>query len=402
MGKQEDALRQYIDSLDKRLEDLTIEEKTNRYLVEKDRGLTKIVNTINSLSSKEKRLNAVDTYEKEKNEKLNEAEKVKEVVSKTFGVSLDKIDFLKLESGIDIIAFYDDNLSRKRIIDYTNAKSIAEEFSKIQNEDKKFQSDDYEKNSIDIAKQEAEVNNGKRELSMMDVDSFKNNYNDIINNLDDPIKIQNIKKIYYEVENRKFNKIKYINLDNMIALDEKNNIVESYYDSKTNQSKIETPVSYKPSVNTIDNKENVEKNVYEETGNESSSIDVPSEESSNLEPTEFEKKEDIDFAKEIDLDNEMAICAIYKDREEVMNNIKRYTSNMDQLENDYAKGVENGGISQEEYEFYIRMTDQYAKVLENKMTKKLTLQNNMGSNGFANILFISILIMFLVFLLFII
>lgn len=402
MGKQEDTLRQYIDSLDKRIEDLTIEEKTNRYLVEKDRGLTKIVNTINSLSSKEKRLNAVDTYEKEKNEKLNEAEKVKEVVSKTFGVSLDKIDFLKLESGIDIIAFYDDNLSRKRIIDYTNAKSIAEEFSKIQNEDKKIQSDDYEKNSIDIAKQEAEVNNGKRELSMMDVDSFKNNYNDIINNLDDPIKIQNIKKIYYEVENRKFNKIKYINLDNMIALDEKNNIVESYYDSKTNQSKIETPVSYKPSVNTIDNKENVEKNVYEETGNESSSIDVPSEESSNLEPTEFEKKEDIDFAKEIDLDNEMAICAIYKDREEVMNNIKRYTSNMDQLENDYAKGVENGGISQEEYEFYIRMTDQYAKVLENKMTKKLTLQNNMGSNGFANILFISILIMFLVFLLFII
>lgn len=402
MGKQEDTLRQYIDSLDKRIEDLTIEEKTNRYLVEKDRGLTKIVNTINSLSSKEKRLNAVDTYEKEKNEKLNEAEKVKEVVSKTFGVSLDKIDFLKLESGIDIIAFYDDNLSRKRIIDYTNAKSIAEEFSKIQNEDKKFQSDDYEKNSIDIAKQEAEVNNGKRELSMMDVDSFKNNYNDIINNLDDPIKIQNIKKIYYEVENRKFNKIKYINLDNMIALDEKNNIVESYYDSKTNQSKIETPVSYKTSVNTIDNKENVEKNVYEETGNESSSIDAPSEESSNLEPTEFEKKEDIDFAKEIDLDNEMAICAIYKDREEVMNNIKRYTSNMDQLENDYAKGVENGGISQEEYEFYIRMTDQYAKVLENKMTKKLTLQNNMGSNGFANILFISILIMFLVFLLFII
>ena len=402
MGKQEDTLRQYIDSLDKRIEDLTIEEKTNRYLVEKDRGLTKIVNTINSLSSKEKRLNAVDTYEKEKNEKLNEAEKVKEVVSKTFGVSLDKIDFLKLESGIDIIAFYDDNLSRKRIIDYTNAKSIAEEFSKIQNEDKKIQSDDYEKNSIDIAKQEAEVNNGKRELSMMDVDSFKNNYNDIINNLDDPIKIQNIKKIYYEVENRKFNKIKYINLDNMIALDEKNNIVESYYDSKTNQSKIETPVSYKPSVNTIDNKENVEKNVYEETGNESSSIDVPSEESSNLEPTEFEKKEDIDFAKEIDLDNEMAICAIYKDREEVMNNIKRYTSNMDQLENDYAKGVENGGISQEEYEFYIRMTDQYAKVLENKMTKKLTLQNNMGSNGFANILFISILIMFLAFLLFII
>ena len=399
MGKQEDALRQYIDSLDKRLEDLTIEEKTNRYLVENDKELINVVNDINGLSDREERLKVVSTFEKEKNEKLNEAEKVKEVVSKTFGIGLDKIDFMKLESGIDIIAFYDEKLSRKRIIDYTNARSIAEEFSKIQNADVNFQSQDYDANSVAIAKQEALANDGKRELNMIDINSFKANYNNIINGLNDPIKIKNIKNIYDEAENKK---IKYVNLDNMIALDEKNNIVESYYDSKTNQSKIETPVSYKPSVNTIDNKENVEKNVYEETGNESSSIDVPSEESSNLEPTEFEKKEDIDFAKEIDLDNEMAICAIYKDREEVMNNIKRYTSNMDQLENDYAKGVENGGISQEEYEFYIRMTDQYAKVLENKMTKKLTLQNNMGSNGFANILFISILIMFLAFLLFII
>ena len=396
MGKQEDALRQYIDSLDKKLEDLTIEEKTNRYLVENDKELINVVNDINGLSDREERLKVVSTFEKEKNEKLNEAEKVKEVVSKTFGIGLDKIDFMKLESGIDIIAFYDENLSRKRIIDYTNAKSIAEEFSKIQNDDKKFQSDDYEKNSIDIAKQEAEVNNGKRELSMMDIDSFKNNYNDIINNLDDPIKIQNIKNIYDEAKNKK---IKYVNLENMIALDENNNIVESYYDSKTNQSKIETPVSYKPSVNTIDNKENVENKVYEEDSKDSFNLDIPNDETVDLEPTEFEKKEEIDFAKEIDLDNEMTFSAIYKDREEVMNNIKRYTSNMDELENDYAKGAENGGITQEEYDFYGRMIDKYAKALENKMTKKLTLQNNMGSNGFANILFISMFLAFLLFLL---
>lgn len=393
MERQEENLRQYIDSLDKKLEDLTIEEKTNRHLVENDKELINVVKKINDLSDKEKRLEEVNKFIKEKREK------VKEAVKNIYGLNLDIIDFMKLQSGIEIIAFYDENEKRKRIIEYSVAKSLAEEFSKIQNANDNYQSQDYEANTLAIAKQQAEVNNRKLELDMIDIENEKE-YSERIRQIDDPIKLQNIKNLLdlakIKNANNDGNKIKYINIENMIALDEKNNIIESYYDAKTNQSKIDTPTTYNSSVSTIGNEENVEKNVYEETGNESSSIDAPSEESVDLEPTDFEKKEDIDIAKEIDLDNEMLSRGIYKDREEVLNKIKEYIENMDAIQDDY----DNGFISEEEAIFYKDITTKYANVLNEKNRKKLTLENNIGNNGFVNIIFISILIMFLAFLLF--
>ena len=399
MEKQREYLKTYLEVLKKRGMNLTAEEKSAKYYVENDKELREIYNTINNLTNDDARLKAIDTFFEEKEKKLKEADKVKEAISKMYGVNVDKIDFMKLESGIDIIAFYDEKESRKRVIDYSYAKSIVEEFSNIQNQNVEFQSQDYDKNSIDIAKKEAEVNDGKRELEMIDIERLKSEYDELIKRVDDPVKKQNIKKIIDESEIRN---IKYVNLENMVGLDEDNNIVESYYDDKNNKSIIESPVNYKPTVEYVDNKENVENEVFnEEPADEYGSQttgEISDDESINITPTDFEKEEMVVSAEEINLDSEMTTCHIAGDRIEIMNNIKSYTADMSKLDSDYN----NGKLSQDEFDFYELMTTKYANVLKNKMTRVLKLQNNnMGNSGFVNLIFVSILLMFLAFIFFI-
>ena len=296
-----------------------------------------------------------------------------------------------MDSGIDALAFFDKDLNRKRIIDYSYAKNLVTEFSNIQNKDKNLQSDDYEKNSVEIAKKEAFENNGKRELDMIDIERLKKEYNDLIKRVDDPIKRQNIKKLVDEADQRN---IKYINLDNMVALDEDNNIVESYYDEKNNKSVIESPVSYKNSVDNVDNKDNVENEVYDE--NPSNNMDNSISETVDITPSDFEQQEEIVSAEELDLDREMKLCDIYTSKEEVIGNIKKYYSNMALLDKDLT----DGKLSQEEFEFYEMMSKKYKNALEKKKTRTLTLQNNeLGNTGFVNLIFVSILLLFLAFIL---
>ena len=389
--KQKEFLILYAESLDKDQEKLTAEEKNARFYVFRDPELKDIANSLQN-KSKQQRLNEINNFFAAKeNNRIKDLDKVKEAVSKTFGVDLNTVDFVKLDSGIDALAFFDKDLNRKRIIDYSYAKNLVTEFSNIQNKDKNLQSDDYEKNSVEIAKKEAFENNGKRELDMIDIERLKKEYNDLIKRVDDPIKRQNIKKLVDEADQRN---IKYINLDNMVALDEDNNIVESYYDEKNNKSVIESPVSYKNSVDNVDNKDNVENEVYDE--NPSNNMDNSISETVDITPSDFEQQEEIVSAEELDLDREMKLCDIYTSKEEVIGNIKKYYSNMALLDKDLT----DGKLSQEEFEFYEMMSKKYKNALEKKKTRTLTLQNNeLGNTGFVNLIFVSILLLFLAFIL---
>lgn len=400
MSRLEEDLIKYVDLIDKTT-NLTIEENTIKYKIERDNGLSWLVRDLYKMSRREDRLEAVKNYINRKEELTKDTDKLKDSLNKVYGIKLDSIDFLKLESGIDVIAFYDENYHRKRIIDYSYAKSLTEEFTNKQNNNNIFQSQDYEANSVAIAKQEALENEGKRELDMIDVETFKKDFNDRIRELNDPIKIQNIKKIYDTAIMPNSN-IKYVNIENMIALDDKNNIIESYYDEKTNQSVIESPVQYRSTVEYVDNKENVENDEYNTSGELSSNNPVENN-NADITPTDFEKEIEIVNAEELELDNQMTRYGIVGTRQEVISNIKKYYNDMNSL----YKDRENNVLDEVKFKFYESMVDKYGELKERKekekrmnntktLVKKLT-NPELGNAAFVNIILISIVVIFLAF-----
>lgn len=383
MEQERNMLNEYIEILNKEEQDMTAGDYQTIYSVENNDKLRDIVKSIHSTSSTSDRYQMVYNFiEQEQYNQMSEKEKMKEALKKEFGIDLKNIDHMKLQSGIDIIAFYDTNLNRKRLIDYSYAKSLTEEFTNIQNKNTNFQTDNNDENSLLIAKQEANKNN-KKELDMIDINRAKNEYQDLVVRIkdQDPTKVQSINELLKEAEKRN---IKFINFENMVALDEKGNIIESFYNEKTEQYELETPEKIDSSVDVVENKEEI-KQEYQEPDN--STQDEPEEETKEEEnnPTEFEMEEELKDAEfEKMLTESMEIYHINCDKEQFYNNIVKYSSNMDLLEEDLMKNQ----ITQEEYECYKMCCEKYISIKSKKMenTKTLVLEK-----GFITSIIISIL-----------
>ena len=319
----------------------------------------------------------------------NELDQIKEACQKTFGVNLDNIEFKKLSNGKDIIAFYDPRLNRKRIIDYSYAKSLVTEFSNIQNNNVDFQTEDYEKNATNIAQAEA-GNNINREFNMIDIEKFKANYNELIKRIpaDEQYKVAMINQLLNQSTNRN---IKYINLENMVALDETGNIIEASLDSE-NKARVTGTADIQRNVSSIDNAGNV---TYSNNATFTSAPtnDVPSE----ITPNEFEQQEEIvnpdeenkeeDFKRVIK--EEMEKHNMNGSVDDVYEKVKEYSEDLTKLEADF----ENKSLSDSQYEFYNELCESYvnANTLENTNTLSLTYTNpDAKPNGFALALILAI------------
>lgn len=373
-----DLLEKYILTLSKEEKDYTNGDYQTKYMVENDSNLNEFVRSIKSVSSTNDRYNILNNYIKQEElAKKSEEEKIKEALKKKFGIDLTNIDHMKLQSGIDIISFYDNRLGRKRLIDYSYAKSLTEEFTNIQNNNINFQTDDYESNSNKIAEQEANKNS-KKELNMIDINRVKNEYFDLMNRIknQDPTKIQCINELINEADKKK---IKYINIENMVALDEDNNIIESFYNEKTEKVELETPEKISTSVDKVDNEEKIKDGLSNIDGDETNPDEMDNS-ITEVTPSDFEteeKIEDAEFLKEFE--DSMNIYHIHCTKEEAMKNVVKYSNNMSLLEDDLNKNQ----ITKDEYDFYSICCERYMnmkkKKLENAKVKKLTLEKGVVS-----------------------
>ena len=103
-----ELLKEYIELLDRNQDELADSEYYTLYSVRNDPNLYDIVRDIDSAYTKEDRYNVLKQYESQLNYMAQtELEKMKDIYQKAFGIKLDKIEFKKLKSGIDVIAFYD-------------------------------------------------------------------------------------------------------------------------------------------------------------------------------------------------------------------------------------------------------------------------------------------------------
>lgn len=386
-----DLLRKYADLYDKG-NYLSIEESKVYSSVKNDPELTDIVKVIDSLPTKEEKYAAIAKYEASLQlQKKDELEKIKESCEKTFGIKLNNIEFKKLSNGKDIIAFYDPRLNRKRLIDYSYAKSLVTEFTNVQNNNELYQTEDYEQNAVNIAKAEATNN---REFGMVDIEQFKLHYDELINMIpsNEQYKVEMINKLLNQSTNRN---LKYINLENMVALDKDGNIVEAYKTSSLNGEDVQVgeTVSYEGNVSSIDNVGNVQYN----NGNSYTSTNQDIK-SNNITPNEFDTEEEIDFPDDAYTDNQDFKEIVQEEMEkhqiqglvdDEYNKVIDYSNNLNKLENDY----ENEIINENQYEFYKDLTEAYTKSKSLDRIKTRTLEYKQTGSVIIFILsFIAIII----------
>jgi len=264
-------------------------------------------------------------------------EEMKSYYEKQFGITIENLEIKKLSNGSSIVAFYDPRLGRKRLIDYSNST----------------------------------------ELNMIDIDSIRSNYNEIIKRIpaNEQYKVAMINKLINQSESREY---KYINLENMTALDAKGNIVESAL-NRNNEVQVGMANGFEATVN--ENKTDVSNNNEEQKVDAIQSSVETRNQVSNTNPIEvgnsFISEED-DFRKVVK--EEMEKHNIQGSLDEEYNKVMTYSNDLSKLESDYANKL----IDDNRYDFYKVSVEAYinTKTLKNEKTKSLVYESQ---SGFASI-----------------
>ena len=175
--------------------------------------------------------------------------------------------------------------------------------------------------------------------------------------------MSNIKKI---IENKDSMNIKFINKDNMLAIDGNGSVIEAYYDNNTNTSNIGVPKSYNYGSN------NLESNQSINTGTVATIV--------TPELQEGEKKEEEDHLSSEEIANiqaEMEAKGINIPLEEVKSNLSMYYESPLKLDED----LKNGTLDEKTKAFYEDMSSMHAETTSkqnaNTNTNGLTKQMNL-------------------------
>ena len=261
-------------------------------------------------------------------------DELKSYYEKQYGITIDNIELKKLSNGSNLVAFYDPKLGRKRLIDY----------------------------------------NSSTELNMIDIDSFRANYNEIIKRIpaNEQYKVAMINKLLNQSESREY---KYIDLENMTALDNKGNIVEASL-NRENEVQVGMTNSYETTTTIEEQTEEPKTEIVETSQN-----------------TIIEDAQD--FRKVVE--EEMEKHHIQGSLEEEYNKVMQYSNDMTKLEDDYANKL----IDDNKYDFYKVCAEAYvnSKTLENVKNKSLVYGPQSGFVSILIIAYIAIMISILALLL---
>lgn len=327
-------------------------------LCKTDKEFNEMINKIKGSFSDEARMNILNDYLRKK--ELNEAKSNKEVISKKFGVDINEIEHKYLNNGKEIFAFYDSKIGRKRLIENPINGTLVEFLKEEQNNNGNFQSNDFKANSNAILNETSKEKN--IELQMIYIEDLYK-YKDIINNMDE----KDIICLNELLKNREKLNIKYINLENILALDVDGKIIEGKYNEEKQKAELQSPKGANYNEQEISNENN------DVSSNEDNEDLYNMEDANNLEYNEFEDIPDIINEEEID----QAM------RQKVAENLKKYYKNPDAMLT----------LEPLEREYYEKLVSILSEKIELKKENKqvMTLKNTENKWGFSNIILLSII-----------
>ena len=391
-------LKEYVRIIERHYDTYTNYEKDVITYVRTNPELDSIVREIDSAYTAAQKYAIIEKYSEQLiPSKKDEKETIIEAIQTQFNIKIDEIEFKKLKDGTDIIAFLDPSYGRKRLIEYNFSRSLSKEFTDIQNSNELYQSDDPSKNANNIAKAEAKI---ERELKMYDVSYLMANFDKIVKE----ISTKNMNAL--EMLNRllresQYRGIKYINVDHMVALTEKGDIVEASL-NRDNQIEIGSADTYKTTDETSITSGNL-------SMDSSITPDVVITDAIQPEEDEIDEDEELVIAKDIHtkdvsfrsiVKEEMAKNGFPTDDKSVdkeCNKVINYSKDMSKLSYDYEQGL----IDEQHFDFYQNLCVAYSKTtnLEKTEARNLVLEKEKGYISILIMAYIAIMISMLALLL---
>lgn len=258
---------------------------------------------------------------------MDNLEMLTRAYEKAFNVKIDKLEFKKLENGDTIIMFYDPRLGRKRIVDQ----------------------------------------NTRTELRVYDIDYFKANYNELVQGLpaDKAIRINSL------LEQSNLRECKYINIDKMIALDSKGNVVEA---SLNNKNEVRVGLNNNGYSTSLD--ENIEPDVKigEQTEVEQTVTTPDPDQNTPQIEDDIDTKIVIDEEVKTMIEEEMEKHQIQGSPEEEYNKVVLYSNDRAKLDKLHDEGL----IDDNYYDFYIVCSEAYVKKITYKKDNSLSYTMQSG------------------------
>ena len=347
-----DKLNTYIDYLEKVKKDKDYKptpiEKEADYYVNNDSSLKGIISELNSTDDYLKKKEIINSFDN----------------NKTNTIDISKINYLKLNNGKEVYSFVDSNGVRRVV-----------ENNKLGNISSQLNGKDYIMEDM--------IRNNNNEIKMTQIDEFINDPNNFKNLSKN--ELDNLKAI---IANKDQMKIKYINKDNMILLDESGNVLEAYFDLKDNTSKIGTPDSINYNQNELSEETNVNTSININNNVQSNEVDSEikegevEDEKNNFSPELIER-----VSREIEAKN------LNISLSDALRNIPLYYEVPTKIDSDFNAEL----IDENEKEFYDNMTSLYAEDLAKKRAKSMSksLDLSKDTRGIASV-FLLALILFVV------
>lgn len=173
---------------------------------------------------------------KKKENKNKDKEKQKEAVAKKYGISLADIEHVELDNGKEFFKFYnpkDRSVKMIENIDYDHG--LSTQFKNIQQELSYTQGSNERDNAEAIYEHTSEHKN--IELNLIPIVELKSNrfkYMRMINSLSTIDR----KKVKALIKSSKELKLRYINIENAIGIDEQNSVIDVKFDYMNNRAVI--------------------------------------------------------------------------------------------------------------------------------------------------------------------
>ena len=390
MIEKKDDLETYLKYLDNKSKDNeyvpTSEENTAIYNISNDVQYINLYNQIKGIDDYDSKRKIVSAYKTE--QELKKAKNPKDLISKIYGINVEDIESLKLNNGKEVFTFYDTKQGRKRIIENLGQESLVSQLKEIQNNNIEFQGKDYKKNSNDILANEAEKNNNRQEFKMVEIDDYINhpeNYGTLDN--DTRTIIEKLSEAKETLQ------IRYINIENKVGLTKDNRVIEIAKNQDGDFVFVE-PTKWKNNVDEMSNEDKVkENNQYSED-----TLEQGEEENNEIEENDFEDEPEFVSSEEIQSEINAQNLVFEESPEEIRDKIKEYyedPSKMNNIDSETKKSFYEKMVN----EVYAVRKAEYEKKKEQK--RSMIYKNpDLNSNGFVNLIFVSILLLFLAFILF--
>lgn len=196
--------------------------EVNKY-ARSDEEFNELINKLKSTSYYDREAIIEEYYDTKQKKSL---ENESEVIAKTFGIDISKINHNMLNSGIEVFSFYDFNVGKMVVLENRkDGKSLVEQLKEMQTQSSLYQSSNSEKNAHDMLSDERV--NSNIELKMIPINQI-NNYLEQVKSL----KKEDYMALGYLIKNANYFGIDYINIENMFGISKSGKVYEVRHDNE--------------------------------------------------------------------------------------------------------------------------------------------------------------------------